>query len=231
MDIWNVLTGECVRKVPIPANGYCIEWGRDFIAVADRNDKLHVIDTKTWCTKSLQVSEVNQIAWHPTGTLLFLANRDGSLTIFKVETRESALGWVDAQHQVVFEAVPSQIVGFSFDKNGENFLLVTNDSNFSVWSTNELICLRSFTRFDVGIPAVAFCGGGMLVAGCNKSTLSRAEPFRVFNTETGAVLGSMDNDIRVGCFEYCYEQKVLACVPDDDKKVVMLFAIKQTETK
>ena len=183
--------------------------------------------------KSIQVSsEVNQLAWNPAGTLLFLANRDGSLTIFRTENGlTSPLDWVDAQHQIAFEAVPSQIAGFTFDRSGERFLLVTNDSNFSVWSTNELVCVHSFAKFDVGTPAVAFCGNGVFVAGCNKSGRSGPEPFRVFSAETGAVLGTMESDSRVLCFGYCYEQKVLACVPDDDKKVVSLFGIKQIEQK
>lgn len=177
---------------------------------------------------------MNQIAWNPAGTLLFLANRDGSLTIFRTEKTgnvtssvTSSLDWVDPQFQYNFEVVPSQILGFSFDRSGDKFMLVTNDSNFSVWSTNDLICLQSFTKFDVGTPAVAFCGNGMVVAACNKSVRDRSEPFRVFSAESGLMLGSTDNDTRVACFAYCYEQKVLACVPDDDKKVVVLFAFKQ----
>ena len=233
VEVWNAATGECIHRVPIPASGCCVEWGPEFIAATDKNDKLHVIDTRTWAVKSSDATEANQLAWDPTGTFLFLANRDGSLTIYRTKTTNTAaapaqqsLNWAEEGPLRTFEAVPSQIVGFSFDRSGKHFLLVTNDSNFSVWRTNELICLHSFACFDVGTPAAAFCGDGLIVAGCNKSMIRRSEPFRVFSVETGRLLGSTDNDTRASCFAFCQEQKVLACIPDEDKKVLTLYTIK-----
>ena len=190
--IWDAKTKRCLRNIQTPGENINIAWSpdgrsiavsnkKDFMSIIDvRNGK--VVDTKQWNF------EVNELSWDRSGKYLFLTTGQRQYGHGIVEVVQAGCNFEKMTHIHSINAHTSNCYCISFDPTGKYMAVGSADSLVSIWSLDDMVCVRTIQNLDWPIRAVAFSYDGTYIA-----CASDADQFiEIYNARTGERVHGID---------------------------------------
>ncbi|XP_060066652.1 THO complex subunit 3-like [Ylistrum balloti] len=161
--IWDARTNKSVATVNTKGENINICWSPDgsTIAVGNKDDLITFIDIRSHRSKAEEQFkfEVNEISWNNEGDLFFLTSGQGSIHI---------LSYPELKLQYSLTAHPANCICIEFDPVGKYFATGSADALVSLWDTNELVCVRTFSRLDWPVRTLSFSHDGCLLASASE---------------------------------------------------------------
>ena len=131
------------------------------------NKQVHAIEMrKCKALKNIKFqSEVNEMAWEPMsgGKFFFLTTGSGSVEIFRYA---DMLAQEQAQPIHSLQAHTANCYCIDFSPKGEYLAVGGADAMVTIWDVQELVCLRTCTRFEWPVRTLSFsCDSRFLASG------------------------------------------------------------------
>lgn len=166
-------------------------WSPDskYIAVANRQDQVYVLDLRSSGTlalgahKNLQ-HEINQMAWSQDGTSLWLATggTPGKLQVFPAPALNASEGAAVVAHQYA-------AISLAVDPQGRHIACGGGDCLVTLWDPRHLVCKGSYGYATQAVTTVGFNHTGNLLAwGTGNAGSSGGEKnLTIVGTDTGTL--------------------------------------------
>jgi THO complex subunit 3 len=159
--IWN--DGKQIRCIITSGMNINIAFSSDgkYIGVGNKEDLISIIDYESGSIiKSVRYNmEINELAWDKSSSYLFLTTGQGSVIILKFPSME---------HVYTINAHTSNCYCIEFNSDGKLFAIGSADTVVSLWSTQELLCIRTFSSMDWPVRAISFNHDGTLIASASE---------------------------------------------------------------
>ena len=167
--IWDTRTNKQVHAIETRGENINIRWSPDgqHVAVGDKDDNIAIIEMrKCKALKNIKFqSEVNEMAWEPMsgGKFFFLTTGSGSVEIFRYA---DMLAQEQAQPIHSLQAHTANCYCIDFSPKGEYLAVGGADAMVTIWDVQELVCLRTCTRFEWPVRTLSFsCDSRFLASG------------------------------------------------------------------
>jgi len=163
--IWDTRSGKCANAIETKGENINIRWSPDgqHIAVGDKDDNISIIETrKSKPLKNIKFAfEVNEMAWDLSGKLFFLTTGGGTVEVFSYE---QMLKPGPAESARTLHAHTANCYCIEFSPSGEYFAVGGADALVSLWSLQELVCMRTFGRLEWPVRTVSFSHDSAFIA-------------------------------------------------------------------
>ncbi|CAB1324801.1 unnamed protein product [Coregonus sp. 'balchen'] len=147
--IWDVRTTKCTATVNTKGENINICWSPDgqTIAVGNKDDVVTFIDVKSHRSRAEEQFkfEVNEISW----------NNDNDI-------------YPELKPIQSINAHPSNCICIKFDPTGKYFATGSADALVSLWTVEELVCVRCFSRLDWPVRTLSFSHDGKMLASASE---------------------------------------------------------------
>ena len=187
---WDVRSAKCVAAVATPGENLNVGWSPDgkHVAVGDRDDCITTLDVRTHRTvgSTKFAHEVNDFRWDRSGSLFFVTTELGTVEVLSYPSWEP-------RHTLA--AHTSSCVCLALSPRGGELAVGGGDALVSLWSLDELCCVRTIARLDKPLRALSFSHDGrFLAAGSQDHFIDvslAATGEQAFRLETRAELNSL----------------------------------------
>jgi len=158
--IWDARSGKCAHAIETKGENINIRWSPDgqHLAVGDKDDNISFVEMRKF--KPLKAikfaNEVNEMAWESSGRLFFLTTGLGTVELFRYPDMLTAAAGTENTPVHVLQAHTANCYCIEFDPKGEHFAVGGADAMVSIWSTAELVCLRTCTRLEWPVRTLSF---------------------------------------------------------------------------
>jgi len=181
--VWNAKTGSQVQSCTTSGENINIAWSPDgsYICVGNKEDILTFIDTKRFrITAELKFDfEANEFCWSPNSEYFFLTTGQTNGT-GTVEIMRFSRGKLIPSEAVTLFAHSANCYCLAFDPTGRYFAVGAADSLVSIWTFDELICIRTLPRLEWPVRTLSFSYDGRLLAAAAEDHF-----IDISNVETG----------------------------------------------
>uniref|UniRef100_A0A4W3JXN7 THO complex 3 n=1 Tax=Callorhinchus milii TaxID=7868 RepID=A0A4W3JXN7_CALMI len=203
--IWDVRTAKCVATVNTKGENINICWSPDgqTIAVGNKDDVVTFIDAKSHRSRAEEQFkfEVNEISWNNDNDMFFLTNGNGCINI---------LSYPELKPIQSINAHPSNCICIKFDPTGKYFATGSADALVSLWSVDELVCVRCFSRLDWPVRTLSFSHDGKMLASASEDHF-----IDIAEVETGEKLWEVQCDSPTFTVAWHPKRPLLAFACDD----------------
>uniref|UniRef100_A0A8C2ZZU2 THO complex subunit 3 n=2 Tax=Cyclopterus lumpus TaxID=8103 RepID=A0A8C2ZZU2_CYCLU len=203
--IWDVRTTKCIATVNTKGENINICWSPDgqTIAVGNKDDVVTFIDAKTHRSRAEEQFkfEVNEISWNNDNDMFFLTNGNGCINI---------LSYPELKPIQSINAHPSNCICIKFDPTGKHFATGSADALVSLWSVEELVCVRCFSRLDWPVRTLSFSHDGKMLASASEDHF-----IDIAEVETGEKLWEVQCDSPTFTVAWHPKRPLLAYACDD----------------
>ncbi|EDV28103.1 uncharacterized protein TRIADDRAFT_20906 [Trichoplax adhaerens] len=159
VKMWDARINRCVHSKTTKGENINVTWSSDgkSIAIGNKDDLITFIDAESFeivKEHSCKI-EVNEISWNRCSDLFFMSNGHGCIDILR---------YPDLEFVQSLKAHPANCICLKFDLTGKYFATGSADALVSLWDTDELVCLRTFSRLDWPVRTVSFSYDSRLLA-------------------------------------------------------------------
>lgn len=170
---WDARTGKQTHSANTVGENINVAWNNDgtHVAVGNKEDVVSFLDTRTYrlLAKTKFPYEVNEIAWDATGRLFFVSTGLGTVEVSS---------WPDLKplRSLRGHTAPVYCLAFS-----DRYLACGSaDAVVSLWSLDELVCLRTFSALEWPVRTLSLSHCGTYLAAASEDVV-----IDVSNVETG----------------------------------------------
>jgi THO complex subunit 3 len=170
---WDARAGKLTHSVTTAGENINIAWNNDGtqVAVGNKEDLISFIDTRTYklLGKTKFPYEVNEIAWNSSGKLFFVTTGAGTVEVSSYPENKplrTLRGHTAAVYCLAFS---------------DRYLACGSaDALVSLWSLDELVCLKTFTSLEWPVRTLSFSHCGTYLAAASEDLV-----IDIANVETG----------------------------------------------
>lgn len=173
MRFWDARAGKLTHSVTTSGENINLAWNHDGsqVAVGNKEDVISFIDTRTYklLAKTKFPNEVNEFAWSHGGQLFFVTTGAGTVEI-------SSYPELKPLRTLQGHTSPVYCLAFS-----DRYVACGSaDALVSLWSLDELVCLKTFSSLEWPVRTLSFSHCGTYLAAASEDAV-----IDVSNVETG----------------------------------------------
>ncbi|KAK1296635.1 WD-40 repeat-containing protein MSI2 [Acorus calamus] len=206
--LWDTRSGKCTQQVELSGENINITYKPDgmHIAVGNRVDELTILDVRKF--KPLHRRkfnyEVNELAWNTTGELFFLTTGNGTIEVLAYPS-------LKLLHTLMGHTAGCYCI--AIDPTGRYFAVGSADSLVSLWDLKEMLCVRTFAKFEWPVRTISFNNTGEFIASASEDQF-----IDISYVDTGRTVHQIPSTAAMNSVEWNPKYNLLAYAGDDKNK-------------
>lgn len=168
IGIWDTRAGKQAQNIDTPGENINVSWSPSgsLIACGNKKDTVSLIDVRKGAIMHNRQFpyEVNEMSWCQRNgrEYLFLTSASKKRGTVLVQQLDRSTGKLKDLHS--FPAHSMNCYCIDFDATGAYFVIGGADALVSVWSLDELVCMRTLDRLQYPVRTVCFNHDSQLIA-------------------------------------------------------------------
>mmetsp|Transcript_2345 Transcript_2345/g.3289 ORF Transcript_2345/g.3289 Transcript_2345/m.3289 type:complete len:336 (-) Transcript_2345:237-1244(-) len=214
--IWNAKTGTQTHLINTVGENINIAWSPDgtSICVGNKEDMLTFIETKRFRISS-EIKfgyEANEFRWSPNSEYFFITSGQSN-GMGTIEVMRFSKGKLFANDAITLYGHSANCYSLDFDPTGRYFAVGAADSLVSIWSLEDLVCVRTTPRLEWPVRTVSFSYDGRLLAAAAEDHF-----IDISDVETGEVVYQVNCRCAMNSVAWHPSKMILAYAGDFNDK-------------